>query len=54
MKTIIQKEMRKIRVQLKLHDITEEKKESLRQLLDKLKTTQEEEKKENEKDVKII
>ena len=54
MKTNIQKEMRKIRVQLKLHDITEEKKESLRRSLEKLKTTQEEEKKDEEKDVKII
>ena len=54
MKTDIQKEMRKIRVQLKLHDITEEKKESLRKSLEKLKTTQQEEKKEDAKDVKII
>ena len=54
MKTNIQKEMRKIRVQLKLHDITEEKKESLRKSLEKLKTTKEEEKKDEEKDVKII
>jgi len=54
MKTNIQKEMRKIRVQLKLHDITEEKKENLRRSLEKLKTTQEEEKKDEEKDVKII
>jgi len=54
MKTDIQKEMRKIRVQLKLHDITEEKKESLRKSLEELKTTQQEEKKEEEKDVKKI
>jgi len=53
MKTNMQKEMRKIRVQLKLHDITEKKKESLRKALEKLKISQQEEK-ENGKDVKNI
>ena len=50
MKTTIQKEMRKIRIQLKLHDISESKKSSLRQSLEKLKISQKKEK----KDVKTI
>jgi len=37
MKTNVQKEMRKIRVQLKLHDITEEKKMILRRELEILR-----------------
>jgi len=45
MKSNIQKEMRKIRVQLKLHDITKEKKESLRQSLEELRGILQEEKK---------
>ena len=55
MKTTIQKEMRKIRVQLKLHDITEEKKKSLREELEKLRLLHEEEKmKKTEEDVKNL
>jgi len=50
MKTNLQKEMRKIRVQLKLHDITDDKKEVLRKELEKLRNAQIEEK----KDVKNI
>ena len=45
MKSNIQKEMRKIRVQLKLYDITEEKKVSLRQSLEELRVILQEEKK---------
>ena len=40
MKTDIQKEMRKIRVQLKLHDITEDQKLLLRKELEKLRILQ--------------
>jgi len=37
MKTKIQKEMRKIRIQLKQHDISEEKKNNLREKLNLLR-----------------
>ena len=40
MKSKLQKEMRKIRVQLKAHDITEEKKTILRKELEKIRETQ--------------
>ena len=44
MKSKIQKEMRKIRVQLKVHDISEEEKEFLREELAKLRLKEQEEK----------
>lgn len=44
MKTKTQKEMRKIRVQLKAHDINDEKKEVLRKELEKLRTIHKKEK----------
>lgn len=49
MKSKIQKEMRKIRVQLKVHDITEEEKERLREALEKLRVQYKEEQKEMSK-----
>jgi hypothetical protein len=44
MKSNIQKEMRKIRVKLKLHDITEEQKLFLRKELENLRIKYDEEK----------
>lgn len=44
MKSKLQKEMRKIRLQLKVHDITEETKEFLRVELEKLRLKEQEEK----------
>jgi len=44
MKSKLQKEMRKIRIQLKVHDITEEKKKALRVELEKLRLLEQEEK----------
>ena len=40
MKTKVQKKMRRIRVQLKVHDIAEEKKTILRKELERLRETQ--------------
>jgi len=40
MKSKLQKEMRRIRVQLKVHDIKEEKKTILRKELERLRETQ--------------
>jgi hypothetical protein len=40
MKSKLQKEMRKIRIQLKVHDITEEKKIILRKELERLREIQ--------------
>jgi len=40
MKSNLQKEMRKIRIQLKVHDLTEEKKTILRKELERLRETQ--------------
>ena len=44
MKSTLQKEMRKIRIQLKVHDITDEKKKHLRAELDALRQKAQEEK----------
>ena len=44
MKTKIQKEMRKIRIQLKQHDISEEKKNNLREKLNLLRIKDKEDK----------
>ena len=44
MKSKLQKEMRKIRLQLKVHDITDEKKAYLRVELAKLRLKEQEEK----------
>ena len=47
MKSKIQKEMRKIRVQLKVHDISEKEKAKLREALEKLRVQY----KEKQKDI---
>jgi len=44
MKSTLQKEMRKIRIQLKVHDITDEQKKSLRLELEILRQKEQEEK----------
>lgn len=48
MKSKIQKEMRKVRVQLKIHDITDERKKELRMELEQLRLKAEEEKRREE------
>jgi len=49
MKSKIQKEMRKIRVQLKVHNISEEEKLKLREELEKLRAQYKEEQKDMSK-----
>ncbi len=49
MKSKIQKEMRKIRVQLKVHNISEEEKVKLREELEKLRVQYKEEQKDMSK-----
>ena len=44
MKSTLQKKMRKIRIQLKVHDITDEKKKDLRAELDTLRQKEQDEK----------
>ena len=48
MKSILQKEMRKIRMQLKVHDLTDEKKKDLRAELDTLRKKEQEEKRKTQ------